>query len=104
MAITYKKSLKTINVYIHGFEDAPVEVADTATSSAATEAYAEFEKGYKMHLQTEAGQTVVPYHAISKVEVAVAASDNITKADPYCAESGETGETETGETETGETA
>lgn len=86
MAITYKKALKTIRVYIHGFEDAPVTVADTAEEAKASAAYAEFEKGFKMHLQTENGETVVPYHAVSKVEVSTAASDSITKADPYCAE------------------
>lgn len=85
MAITYKKSLKTIKVYIHGIDDY-VEVADTATASDASNALAEFEKGYKMHLVTGSGQTIVPYHAIVKVEVSVSASDNITKADPYCEE------------------
>ena len=86
MAITYKKALKTINVYIHGIDD-PVQVADTADSSAASAAYAEFEKGYKMHLETQSGTTVVPYHAIVKVEVSVSASDSITKANPYCGDS-----------------
>lgn len=90
MAINYKKSLKTIRVYIHGIDD-PVTVADTTTTSDASAALAEFEKGYKMHLATQAGQTIVPYHAIIKVEVSTAASEDITKADPYCAEtSGET--------------
>lgn len=86
MAITYKKALKTIKVYIHGFEDSPVTVADTVAEAKASNAYAEFEKGFKMHLETESGQTVVPYHAVSKVEVSVAASDEITKSDPFCAE------------------
>ena len=89
MAITYKKALKTIKVYIHGFEDAPVEVADTVAEAKASMAYAEFEKGFKMHLDTENGQTVVPYHAVSKVEVSVQASDEITKEDPYCEEESE---------------
>lgn len=82
MAITYKKALKTIKVYIHGIDD-PVTVADTASKASASAAYAEFEKGYKMHLATASGETVVPYHAIVKVEVSVAASD-ATKEDPYC--------------------
>lgn len=86
MAITYKKALKTINVYIHGIDD-PVTVADTATASNASNAYAEFENGYKMHLVTGEGQqTVVPYHAVVKVEVTTAPSADITKNDPYCAE------------------
>lgn len=85
MAINYKKSLKTIKVYIHGIDD-PVTVADTTTTSDASAALAEFEKGYKMHLVTAEGQTIVPYHAIIKVEVATSASEDITKADPYCEE------------------
>lgn len=83
MAITYTKALKTIKVYVHGFEDAPITVADTATEAKASAAYAEFENGYKMHLATENGQTIVPYHAVSKVEVSVATTE-ATKADPYC--------------------
>ncbi len=86
MAITYKKALKTINVYIHGIED-PVTVADTTTASNASAAYAEFEKGFKMHLITGEGQeTVVPYHAVVKVEVTTAPSADITRDDPFCAE------------------
>lgn len=86
MAITYKKALKTINVYIHGIND-PVTVADTVSAPNASNAYAEFEAGYKMHLVTGEGkQTVVPYHAVIKVEVTTAASENITRNDPFCAE------------------
>lgn len=86
MAVTYKKALKTIKVYIHGIDD-PIQVADTTTASNATNAYAEFENGYKMHLVTGEGQqTVVPYHAVVKVEVTTAPSADITKNDPYCAE------------------
>lgn len=83
MAITYKKPLKTIKVYVHG-QNSAITVADTVDDPKATNAYAEFEKGFKMHLQTQSGETVVPYHAVEMVEVSVQASDNITKADPYC--------------------
>lgn len=85
MAITYKKPLKTIKVYIHG-QNSAITVADTATDPAATQAYAEFEKGYKMHLKTQNGETVVPYHAVEMIEVSVATSDAITREDPYCTE------------------
>lgn len=85
MAITYKKPLMTIKVFIHGI-DSPVEVADTVTEAKASAAYAEFEKGFKMHLKTAEGETVVPYHAVVKVEKSIAPSEDITKADPYCEE------------------
>lgn len=83
MAITYKKALKTIQVKVHGIENA-IEVADTVDASNASNALAEFEKGYKMHLITANGTVIVPYHAVEAVTVTIAASDTITKADPYC--------------------
>ena len=85
MAITYKKPLKTIKVYVHG-QNSAITVADTASVPAATQAYAEFEKGYKMHLKTLSGETVVPYHAVEMIEVSTAKSDAITREDPYCTE------------------
>lgn len=85
MAMTYKKALKTINVYIHGIDD-PVQVSDTVSASNASNAYAEFESGYKMHIKTAEGETVVPYHAVVKIEVSTAPSEDITKVDPYCEE------------------
>ena len=102
MAVKYKKPLKTITVKVHGISDA-IEVADTVSAPNASNAIAEFDKGHKMHLVTQSGTTVVPYHAVEAVTIATSTSDEITKADPYCEESGETGETETGETETGTT-
>lgn len=85
MAITYKKPLKTIKVYVHG-QNSAITVADTATSSAGSAALGEFEAGRKMHLEADGKTTVVPYHAVEMVEVSVQASDEITKADPYCKE------------------
>ena len=102
MAVKYKKPLKTIQVNVHGINDA-IEVADTVSAPNASNALAEFDMGHKMHLVVDGGTVIVPYHAVEAVFVAVEASDEITKADPYCEEAGETGETETGETETGET-
>lgn len=88
MAITYKKALKTISVKVHGVTDA-YEVADTVSAPKATAALAEFEKGYKMHLQTANGEVIVPYHAVEAVTVTSALSDNITKTDPYCVDADE---------------
>ena len=83
MAITYKKVLKTIQVKVHGIENA-IEVADTVSAPSATAALAEFESGRKMHLVTDDGTTIVPYHAVEAVFVTSAESDSITKSDPYC--------------------
>ena len=85
MAITYKKPLKTISVKVHGIETA-IEVEDTVSVPNATNALAEFDMGHKMHLVTQTGTVIVPYHAVEAVTVTVEASDDITKADPYCAE------------------
>lgn len=85
MAITYKKSLKTISVKIHG-NDTAVEVEDTTSAPNASNALAEFDMGHKVHLVTQNGTIIVPYHAIESVTVTSALSDDITKADPYCAE------------------
>lgn len=97
MAITYKKALKTIVVKTLG--GTTVTVADTAADPKASNALAEFEAFKTMHLVTGANETtLIPFHAVDSIVVTVSASENITKADPYCEESGETGETETGET------
>ena len=88
MAITYKKVLKTIQVKVHGIDDA-IEVADTVDAPNATAALAEFEKGYKMHLKGESADVIVPYHAVEAIYVSSAESDEITKADPYCKDEAE---------------
>lgn len=88
MSITYKKPLKTISVKIHGIDQA-VEVSDTVDAALATNALAEFEKGYKMHLKGADSETIVPYHAVEAITVTSALSDAITKADPYCEEGSE---------------
>lgn len=88
MAVTYKKSLKTIAVKVHGITDA-YEVSDTTSAPNASNAIAEFEKGYKMHLVTDNGTVVVPYHAVEAVTITSSLSDNITKADPYCVDADE---------------
>lgn len=85
MAITYKKPLKTISVKVHGIDTA-YEVEDTVSAPNASNALAEFENGYKMHLVTADSTVIVPYHAVEAVTVTVALSDDITKADPYCAD------------------
>lgn len=85
MAITYKKALKTIAVKTLG--GTTVTVADTATDPKASNALAEFEAFKTMHIATGASEmTLIPFHAVDSIVVTVAASDDITKEDPYCAE------------------
>lgn len=88
MATTYKKALKTIRVFLHGMDE-PIIVSDTATSPDASNALAEFENGYKMHLKVLGDddtklEYVVPYHAVTAIVVRTELSEDITKADPYC--------------------
>lgn len=85
MAITYKKALKTIAVKTLG--GTTVTVADTATDPKASNALAEFEAFKTMHIVTGNGEiTMIPFHAVDSIVVTSAASDDITKSDPYCAE------------------
>lgn len=83
MAITYKKPLKTIKVYVKGI-DTPIEVADTVSAPNASTALAEFERGQKMHLVLDGKTDIVPYGSVAYVEVTSSESDAITKEDPYC--------------------
>ena len=99
MATTYKKNLKTITVT--PFAGDAITIAD-ADKPIASNALYEFEDEKTMHLPTDDGIVLVPFHAVASVLVASEATD-VTRADARCPESGETGETETGETETGET-
>ena len=102
MAITYKKALKSIAVKTLG--GTTVSVADTVTEPKASNALAEFDHFQTMHIRSGENEvTLIPFHAVDSIVVTSTPSEDITKADPYCEESGETGETETGETETGET-
>lgn len=86
MAITYKKALKTLAIKTLG--GTTVNVADTATEAKASSALAEFEAFKTMHVQTGEGEvTLIPFHAVDSIVVTTAASEDITKADPYCVES-----------------
>lgn len=90
MAITYKKALKSIAIKTLG--GTTVSVADTTTEPKASAALAEFEGFKTMHVQTGENEvTLIPFHAVDSIVVTSSASDDITKADPYCEEaSGET--------------
>lgn len=85
MATTYKKALKTIAVKTLG--GTTVTAADTVAKAIASNALAEFEMEQTMHIETGEGQvTEIPFHAVDSIVVTTAASDDITKEDPYCAE------------------
>lgn len=85
MAITYKKALKTLAIKTLG--GTTVNVADTAEAAKASSALAEFEGFKTMHVQTGENEvTLIPFHAVDSIVVTTSASDDITKADPYCVE------------------
>lgn len=85
MAITYKKALKTLAIKTLGGTE--VSVSDTATAPKASAALAEFETFKTMHVQTGDNEvTLIPFHAVDSIVVTTQASDDITKADPYCEE------------------
>lgn len=84
MATTYKKPLKTIQVIVHGMEDSPLTIADTAASPKASNALAEFSDYKTMHLPgagPEGADVLIPFHAVTAIYVTVAQSDDITRPD-----------------------
>lgn len=86
MATTYKKTLKTISVTLHGVDTA-IEVADTTSATPATNALNEFMAEKTMHLPTGDGEvTYAPFHAVISVVVNSAQSEDITRPDPVCEE------------------
>lgn len=101
MAITYKKALKTVVFTLH--DASTVTAADTATDPKGSMALGMYDAKDVIVVEGENNVTKFDFSQVVKVVITTAQSEDITKADPYCEESGETGETETGETETGET-
>ena len=84
MAITYKKTLKTIAVKTLGGTE--VTVADTTSNPAASNALAEFEAFQTMHIVGANSTTLIPFHAVDSIVVTTAQSDDITKPDAFCEE------------------
>ena len=89
MATTYKKSLKSIVVKTLG--GTTINAADTATDPIASDALRDFEQAGVMHIRTDAGVTLVPFHAVDDIAVSVTTAD-VTKADAYGCEEKETPE------------
>lgn len=102
MAITYKKALKTVVFTLH--DGSTVTAADTAEKALGSEALGMYNAGRMIVVPGAESTTQFHSSQVVKAVITTEQSADITKADPYCEESGETGETETGETETGETA
>ena len=85
MATTYKKALKSIEIKTLG--GTTVSVADTVTEPKASAPLAEFEAFKTMHIISGVGEmTLIPFHAVDSIVVTTTASEDITKADPYCVE------------------
>lgn len=82
MATTYNKTLKTLNITVHGVDTA-ITVADTATSGVASAVLETIEQGGDVTIPQENSEIFVPYHAIVKVEVTSATSE-VTKEDATC--------------------
>lgn len=101
MAITYKKALKTVVFTLH--DASTVTAADTVDKAIGSEALGMYDAKGVIVVPGENNITKFDYSQVVKAVITIAASEDITRVDPYCGESGETGETETGETETGET-
>lgn len=81
MATTYTKVLKTIVVKTLG--GTTVNAADTAEKPVASNALAEFEAFKTMHIETEEGVTLVPFHAVDSIAITTSTT-SASKADPYC--------------------
>lgn len=77
---TYTKPLKSIVIKTLG--GTTINAADTATDSIASDALSEFARFETMHIRTEDGETLVPFHAVDSITVK-ASSAEVTKADPY---------------------
>lgn len=101
MAITYKKALKTVVFTLH--DESTVTAADTTDAAIGSEALGMYDAKGFIVVPGEDSTTKFHFSQVVKAVITTEQSADITKADPYCEESGETGETETGETETGET-
>lgn len=83
MATTYKKPLKSIVVKTLG--GTTINAADTATDPIASDALRDFEGFTTMHIRTQNGETLVPFHAVDTIEV-TASTANVTREDAYCVE------------------
>lgn len=82
MATTYNKTLKTVQIKVHGIET-PYSVADTATSAVASSVLASYE-AYKGLVFPGDDETVyVPFHAIEAIMVEETTTE-VTKADATC--------------------
>lgn len=84
MAITYKKALKTVVFTLH--DGSTVTAADTVEASIGSSALAMYEAKKLIYVPGDSAMTIFDFAQVVKVEVSVEASEDITKADPYCVE------------------
>lgn len=84
MAITYKKALKTAVFTLH--DGSTVTAADTAADPKGSMALGMYDAKDVIVVEGENNVTKFDFAQVIKVVVTTAQSENITKADPYCAE------------------
>lgn len=83
MATTYTKAMKSIEVKTLGGQT--ITAADTKDNPIASNALYEFEEFKTMHIKTETGVTLVPFHAVDSIAVTTT-TESVTRADAYCPE------------------
>lgn len=83
---TYKKMLKSINVYSIDGGDL-YDVADTEDNPIASKALGQFLKGETMVIIDRTANVEIPFHAVDYIEVTEVESEPIEIADPYGCES-----------------
>lgn len=88
MAITYKKALKTVVFTLN--DGSSVTAADTASNPLGSMALGAFHNEGLITIPGASNITEFYRDKVVKVVVTTTASDEITKADPYCAEEPET--------------
>lgn len=85
MAQTYKKALR--NAKFTTLMNTEKTVADTTSEFIATQALAEFDGKKTIKIKGENDTTLIPFHAVKKVESGITSAD-ATKSDAYCDEDG----------------
>lgn len=84
MAITYKKALKTAVFTLH--DGSTVTAADTAADPKGSMAIGMYDAKDVIVVEGANDVTKFDYAQVIKVVITTAQSEDITKADPYCAE------------------
>lgn len=84
MAITYKKALKTAVFTLH--DGSTVTAADTVDEAKGSMALGMYDAKDVIVVEGENDVTKFDFAQVVKVVITTSQSEDITKADPYCAE------------------